>query len=364
MWASAYHYLLATLLFWLMLLLLLEYGELPGRQRFVFLTTFSITLTAALVHEALVICALLSPLYLWLPEQMSDWRAAFGKLRERWGGLGPILGALLYVGLYFGTLTDLTTKKPGGLNLPTVVSVYYHQLFQAEVFFAWFSGMVRESAFSNWSAAMAAVALVLVACAFAAVRNAARRMAGRTSLGLESRRAIVLFVSLLAGASLVYAVHGGFSRDSRKQYPILYLCVLVLAYAWSHWIPPKWKSRSYLKWALAGTVAIEAATAWLMIGLWQSEAKRSDDLIQLMVDRNTVGEVRIESRPDIYDSWSFMQESFGFRLTDEAILRQAFARRPPLPGEIRVTSGTTAPLFSYDASQRAWNLVEAAPPGL
>jgi hypothetical protein len=119
-----------------------------------------------------------------------------------------------------------------------------------------------------------------------------------------------------------------------------------------------------LKWALAGTVAIEAATAWLMIGLWQSEAKRSDDLIQLMVDRNTVGEVRIESRPDIYDSWSFMKESFGFRFTDEAILMQAFARRPPLPGEIRVTSGTTAPLFSYDASQRAWNLVEAAPPGL
>lgn len=361
MWASAYHYVLATLLFWLMLLILIEYGEAADRQRFVLVSTFSITVAMALVHEALVICALLSPLYLWLPPRMNDWRAAFGKLRQRWGGFGPILGALLYVELYFGTLTELTTKQPGGFNLPTVFSVYYHQLFQAEVFLAWTSGMVRESAFLNWSAAMTAAAVALAACALVAVRNAARGMAGRTALGVESRRAIVLFVSLLLGASLVYAAHGGFSRDSRKQYPLIYLCVLVLAYGWSHWIPQQWKSRSYLKWALAGVVAIEAATAWLMIGLWQSEAKRSDDLLQLMVDRKIIGDVRIESHPDIYDSWNFMQQSFGFRLTDEAILRQAFARRPPLAGEIHVTSRATAPLFSYDFSRRAWTFIEAEP---
>jgi hypothetical protein len=58
-----------------------------------------------------------------------------------------------------------------------------------------------------------------------------------------------------------------------------------------------------------------------------------------------------------------MHESFGFRLTGEAILNQASARRPPLPAGIRLTSGPTAPLFSYDPSQRAWDFVEAPPPG-
>jgi hypothetical protein len=363
MWASAYHYVLATLLFWLMLLILIEHGDVAGRQRFVFISTFLLTVAAALVHEALVICALLSPLFLWWPERSSGWHAAFGKLRERYGGTGPMLGGLLYVGLYFGTLTDLTTKKPGAFNLPTVLSVYYHQLFQIEVFLAWASRMVRQAAFSNWSIATVAAAAVLAACAFVAVRNAARATEGRRIPGLESRRAIVLFVSLLLGASLVYAAHGGFSRDSRKQYPILYFSVLVLAYGWSRWIPQKWKSPSYLKWALGGVVAIEAATAWLMIGLWQAEAKRSDELIESMIARNVSGEVRIESRPDIHDSWSFMRESFGFRLTDETMLNQAFARRPPLPGQIQVTARASAPLFAYDATQRRWVFVEAAPPG-
>jgi len=114
---------------------------------------------------------------------------------------------------------------------------------------------------------------------------------------------------------------------------------------------------------LGGVVAIEAATAWLMIGLWQAEAKRSDELIESMIARNVSGEVRIESRPDIHDSWSFMRESFGFRLTDETMLNQAFARRPPLPGQIQVTARASAPLFAYDATQRRWVFVEAVPPG-
>ena len=129
-------------------------------------------------------------------------------------------------------------------------------------------------------------------------------------------------LSLLLGATGIYALAGGYSLNLRKRYVIVPL--LVMAAAATFWgISPRLALRLSFLWrsatAIGTTCAVGCLTSFLMLSLWYHEIKRVNQLADTIAQSRLSGPVYVERNPKLTDIWSHAARSWGDPIDSEAV---------------------------------------------
>lgn len=152
-------------------------------------------------------------------------------------------------------------------------------------------------------------------------------------------------VLLLFGASSVYALTGGYSLDTRKKYPLVALCLLMIGWVYHSYLP----NLALGGFSLAVVIFLGVLTTWTVIGVWRYEERRYHSLVTILINQPRLQEIRLESDRDLYKEWPKLEPALGFRFDDEWVVNLAlsFNNRQP----IRKTSNAPV-LLHYGASSQ------------
>ena len=373
-----YNYVIPVPFFLANILLLARHEELDWPISVLFFISSALAILTALGHECLFFASIFSGLFALI-------EAPTGAVRVRrlLGGKGfltlaPLTGCVVWLAMYYAFPGKVTPEHIHitKIHPQSILAVYYRQYSLLDVFIPWLSSVTRHFVFAGWSTiTVAAVTICLIL-----FLSGLGRLSKRAEYSLGFREAtsykLVAILALLLGASLIYALAGGFSLDSRKKYPLVPLLLLLGC----------WTFRSVFKkrqvpapafLACGAIICIAGAmTTWLVVGIWKYETARYNALAEFIAKHEVQGDIEVRWNPDLNRAWPQMQRSLGFRLDESWVLNLAVGyREDPYrdPGEvvrlwlqhengmvrtISVAASDKSTVIEYDPEASRWVLAK------
>jgi hypothetical protein len=356
LWASGLSPVLANSLFWLNILVLLKYAGSAQAQRQAFIICFGLTLLSLLTNDYLLFATLVSGVIIWLPADGWSFAGARRRMLSRYSGWAPFLAGGAYL-LMFRLLSAqaVSDYKRPFLNLRSILSVYYHQYSNAYVFQPWLNPVTRSFLFFSWGTTQIVSALLLTAMLGALLLYVVRRGGFDPGAARPGANWLPYLMLLLLGASLVYALTGGYSLDTRKKYSLIPLLLLLAGWLWRRFVRSGPKASLWARLALIVLITAGVSTTWMVIGIWRYEVTRQALLVDYLAAHQLSGEIRLKSDPDLYAAWPQLNQTMGFRLDDDWVLNTALAYRGANP--VKTNGAQGSPLLSFDAAQFRWTIV-------
>ena len=311
-WGVCYPFILSSLILWVQVWVIVSHGDVVEKQFSTFVVLGLLTMLGALSNECLLGAALGTCAWVWLRGPSLSFRGLGRDMKTYYAGWGPIAGATAYVTAYYAFQPGFVLKEPGIFNPRSLLSAYYHTTTALAVFRAWASPLIRDLGFDSWSLGETAPAVALVVALAALVVYGLPRIPAKSGGTPDFFRVGATIVCLLLGASLIYAIGGGFSPESRKLYPICYVMALAAGFVLVHVSAHRIVRAAMV--ALVVTCSIP--TVWLLTGLWQFEAARCRALAQTIAENEIRSAIEIDTTSDPYEEWPYLVRSYGFRLHD------------------------------------------------
>jgi hypothetical protein len=355
-WIITYNYVIVVPFFLANLLLLTRHKELNWPISGLFVISSALAVLTALSNECLFFASILSGFFALI-------EAPTGTVRVRTlvGGKGfltlaPLTGCLVWLAMYYAFLGRDIPKHITHIHAQSILSVYYRQYSLLDVFMPWLNSVTRHFLFFGWSTiTVAAVTTFLIL-----FLSALGRLSMRTEDTLRFREAssykLLAILALLVGASLIYAVGGGFSLDSRKKYPLIPLLLLLGCWIWrSMFRKRQVPAPTFL--ACAAIMCITAAmTTWLVVGIWKYETARYNALAEFIAKNDVHGDIRVGWNPDLKRAWPQMVRSLGYGFDEEWVLNLAVEYRGG--DAISIATSDKATVIEYDPEAARWVLVK------
>ncbi len=357
-WSPAFAFVLATTFFWANLLILIRFSRKNDKQFFCFATAYCLTWLSLLCFEGLLFSFAVSGCIAWIhPGKLS-----LSGLRQRivkfYSGWAPLAGCLSFVVSQYVVrlyLPSYLSQKTLVWNPESIFSVYFYQWSNIHIFQPWFNPVLRKFVFYGWNNGMGTAAILIatlvVGSLFFFMKRLSREEPSSPKPGLTLLFYIVL---LLLGASMIYAIGGGYSLDNRKRYPIIFLLLLLFGWIWRNFLKPKIKVSNKSLLFLVALGAIGITTTWLNTGIWQYEAMRYNSLVDFLVANNIGGNVRIEWEPDLYKAWPTLSQTWGARMDEEGVLNPAIIYKGGQP--VHATQNIKSKVARFDSTASKWRL--------
>ena len=358
--ASCYSYVLATAIFWANLVILINFSSQDRKQNFVFFTSYCLTWLSLMSNECLVFVLAISGCIVWINKRV----LSFAEVRRRainfYSGWAPLIGVLSYAVSYCLVSHFVTTVHPVKTlhwNPESIFSVYFYQWSNIHIFQSWLNPIARKFIFYEWSPTMLTAAgcvfVLFAACLFLLVRNNSFE---QDTLYKPSKTLLLYIIALLVGASLVHAVGGGYSLDTRKKYPLIPLLLLLLGWIWRNFAESKFKISWKSLPLLSILCAVGISTTWLNIGVWRYAIIRHNSLIDFLVAHNIAGNIRVEWDPDLDGVW-LMNPVWRYDWDKEDwVLNAATQYKGGQP--VHVTDEINSKTFQFDKNSSSWQLVK------
>lgn len=367
LWSAAQSPVLAHPLFWANVIILVHYARRPlEKQKTAFALSFLLTFAGALGNDYLIFSSMMSGAIVWLPE--NEWRSSAIKRRmiSHFSGWAPALAAFSYIVLWkLLSGSKVEDYKHPFFNFRTIFSTYYYQYTNAWVFQPWANAVTRRLIFFewNWQHTLAALLLMFLLAVALLILFRGQAFEGQPAF-TGNANLLPYIILLLFGGSLVYAVSGGYSLDSRKKYSLIPLMLLLAGWAWMRFVHPAWKQPAVGRALVCALIVAGICTTWLVIGIWRFEVRRQDELVSYLNANNISGDIRLISEPDVYTAWPRLRETIGFRLDDDWVLSNALTYRQG--GTLRVGQGSdlvrvgqssAATVLRFDSGLFRWERV-------
>jgi hypothetical protein len=311
-WGACYTFVLAALAFWTQLWVSTHHGDHSDKQASLFVLIALLTLIGALSNECLLGASLASCAWFWIRERPSSLDVVLGNMKTYYAGWAPFAGAAVYVAAYYAFQPGYVAKQPGLFNPRSLLSAYYHPTAAFAVFGSWTSPVMRDLGFDLWGAGAIALEIVLAALLLVLTWYGACRLPAPGAGPANLFRVGVTIGCLLFGTSLIYAIGGGFSPESRKLYPICFVMALAAAFVLTRF-SVAWPARPA---AVLLVAACCVPTCWLLAGVWHFEAARSHSLARMVAKNDIHSPIEIQSDTDPYKAWPYLIKSYGLRLHD------------------------------------------------
>jgi hypothetical protein len=353
-WIAAYDYVFALPFFLANLLILARHEELDWPISVLFFISSALAVLTALGNECLFFASIFSGLF-----ALIETPTGTGRVRRLLGGKGfltlaPLTGCVVWLAMYYAFIGKDTPKHITEIHPQSILSVYYRQYSLLDVFVPWLSPITRHFVFTGWSAiTVAAITICLIL-----FLSGLGRLSKRAEYSFGFRQAtsckLVAILALLLGASLIYAVGGGFSLDSRKKYPLVPLLLLLGCWTFRF----VFKERQVLApafLAFVATICIAAAmTTWLDVGIWKYETARYNALAEFIVKHEVQGDIAVSWNPDLSRAWPQMRRSLGFGFDEAWVLNLAVEYRGG--DRISVAASDKSTVIEYDPEASRWAL--------
>ena len=352
-WGACYPFILASLLFWAQVWVVVSYGTRVDRQNSVFVVVALLTLLGTLSNECLLGASLMTSVWFWLPERTFSLRGLWRNMVTYYAGWAPLAGAALYVAAYYGFRPEFAVKQPGIFNPRSLLSAYYHATSALRLFGVWTSPLLRDLGFESWSARATILAIALAALLVLLLRHGVRRFPVRDRGLANPLRVGATIGCLLFGTSLIYAIGGAFSPESRKLYPICYVMALAAGFFLVRFAG-NWLARPTV---FLLVVACCIPTVWLLTGVWRFEAGRGQALARTLAENDVHSPFEIRSDTEPYKEWPYLITSYGFRMHDLWVLNYTLAFTFPEHGaDLRQDATGTPTVVRYERN-RGWSVV-------
>lgn len=360
-WIPARAFILATAFFLANVLFFVNPSSGNRNQVSLFLITYCLTWLSLLSFEGLLFSLALCGCILWIPR---EGKFSFEEVKKRvlkcYAGWAPPLACLSYAVSYILVRRYFVSEPPQKTflwNPESIFSVYFHQWSNIHMFQPWFNPTLRKFVFYGWNngwlIALACLSPLLVVCLSLVVRTMFNE---KTITGKPGKILLLYIALLLIGASLIYAVGGGYSLDNRKKYPLIPLLLLLFGWSWRNVLESKIKISNKSLLFLLVLCAVGAGTTWLNTGIWQYEAARYNSLTDFLVTHNIAGNIRIKWEPDLYKAWPTLATTWGSGMDEEGVLNPAILYKRGQP--IHVTQAADAKTIEFDPSSSSWKLAE------
>jgi hypothetical protein len=200
--------------------------------------------------------------------------------------LAPLVGFLIYTGLYLATKQE--GPNPLAFHLPAFLSTFARQFRHFHHFVPLMSpGVWPTFVFYDWSATQGILVVlggvVGVSALVAALRRADRDSREMPGLRLGTLETIGLAVALLAGAATVFVFAGGYSDEIYKRYAIGSILAFALC-GFLSLVPAAARAvfSAPGKAVLAFLAAVFFLTDWLHVGVWRYEVRSLYKLADLI----------------------------------------------------------------------------------
>jgi len=350
-WAAAYTYMIATAFFWANLLTLIKFGPKKNKQKGVFIASFVFSLLSLLSNECLIFALVISGSYIWFLPNKPSITTVKNRFKMLYSGWAPLIAACCYLALYI--LRKPVINKQVSLNPASVISVYYHQYSNLDVFQPWLDPTTREFLFYSVSFQDIFVLIflfILLILGLWTILKSSDRNDSNTKPTIQLLGYIIL---LLLGASAIYALGGGYSLDTRKKYALIPLLLLLTGWLWCYFLRQRIKiSTKRIFGMTLLVIVLGVSTTWLNVNIWSYEAMRYNRLADFLRKKQFPENIRIEWVPDLYSAWPTMSRSWGFRLDEQWVLNMAVKFRGGAP--VDVVTDNDAKTVRFDPSSNGW----------
>jgi len=352
-WGAIYTVVLSVLVLWVQLWLMVRYADRLDKQAGLFLAIALLTLAGALAHEGLLGTALATCAWSWLRRKPTSLSAILSDMKTYYVGWAPFVGAAVYVAGYYAFRPDFVVKAPGIFNPRSLLSVYYHTTSALAVFGAWGSPLMRDLGFDSWTMGATALAVALAVVLAALTAYGLSRIPARDEEPPNLFRAGATISCLLLGTSLIYAIGGGFSPESRKLYPVCYVMALAAGFV----LVRMSLHRVVRPAVVALVVACCVPTAWLLTGVWCFEATRHHELARVLAENDIHSPIELRSDTDPHEAWPYLTKSYGFRLYDPWLLDYTLGSLFPSHGaDLREDAPGNPTVLRYER-RRGWSVL-------
>ena len=192
-----------------------------------------------------------------------------------------------------------------------------------------------------------------VLCLFLLITNISSN--DQASLDKPNKIPLFYIIALLIGASLVYAVGGGYSLDTRKKYPLIPLLLLLFGWIWRNFAESKFKISWKSLPLLSILCAVGISTTWLNIGVWRYAIIRHNTLVDFLVAHHIEGGIRVEWDPDLDNAW--LKENPVWRYSwdsEDWVLNAALSYKGGRPIHVRQTPDSKIVRFDPTFSRWKW----------
>ncbi|ACK73848.1 hypothetical protein PCC7424_5785 (plasmid) [Gloeothece citriformis PCC 7424] len=345
-WASAYTYVLASAFFWLNLFVLLKFIKYKKQSR-VFMLSFILSLMSLFSNESLGFSLAISGSFSLIKIQFFNFNSLKKFLLENYSFFAPFAAFIVYLCVFYlwSSNKSFLQKNPS-FNFTTLFSVFFHQISNLDVFKPWFNSNFHQFIFFEWDKKtffLIVFALtIFVFEIFILIKEKRINPKNRVDKFL-----FIYILLLLFGSSLIYAITGGYSLDSRKRYSIVPLLLLLIAYLYKSLVKPRFKLSK--KWLFSTCIAlfiIGISTTWLMTGIYFYETKRTNDLVDLIVSHNITGNIQI-SNWGYFDEWA-LNAAINYKINGTASYHDQI---------IHLTQSSPKNRLSYDQKNSQWILL-------
>jgi hypothetical protein len=355
LWSAAQFPVLAHPLFWANLIVLLSYSRREReQQKLAFALSFLLTALCSLGSDYLIFSSMVSGIIVWLPEGKLSWSAIKRRMISHYSGWAPLLASLSYIVVWkLVSENAVRDYKAPSLNLRSILSTYYYQYTNAWIFQPWFNPVTRRLIFFSWGwPQIVAAAFLLLALFTLLIIVFSKTALNEANVWRSKENILPYIILLLLGASLVYAMSGGFSLDSRKKYSLIPLILLLLGWAWRKLtlVPARASIRNVALLSLL--IAAGVSTTWLGIGAWRYEVLRHAALVDYLKAHAISGEIQLESQPDLYAAWPKLQLLIGFRMDDTWVLNNALGYQGAEP--VQVSHSSESARLRFDPDRFRW----------
>lgn len=345
------NYVLPVPFFLANLLLLTNHAKLNWPTPVLFCLSSLLALLTALSNECLFFVTIFSGCFVWINAPKGSLciaRLVRGRGLLTWA---PLVGCIVWLALYYGFPGSDIQKQITVMHPASVLSVWFRQYSLLDIFVPWVNPVCRHFLFAgwNWATGTAVVACgVLFLVGLGCLPKATEPNSGINATAPYTLAAIL---ALLFGASLIFAVGGGFSLDSRKKYPLVLL--LLLFGCWTYRVLFKGRRVSTSSFLACATIGfgIAAMTTWLIVGIWKHETICYNSLADFITDHKIHGNIEVRWHPDLWQAWPQMSRTLGHRFDDTWVINLAVASR----GGNRITnSSNNSTVVEYDVKTSSW----------
>ena len=222
------------------------------------------------------------------------------------------------------------------------------------VFIPWFSSVTRSFVFAGWSTTTVAAVTICVVLLLVGLSKLSKRSDCIPWIREATSYKLAAIIALLFGASLIYAVGGGFSLDSRKKYPLLPLMLLLGCWTFRY-VFKTYKLSAHAFLACGAFICVAAAmTTWLVVGIWKYETARYNSLAEFIAKHELQGDRRVYWKPDLNRAGPQMRRSMGYSFDDVWVLNLAVEYRG---GRAIGAASDSSTVIEYAREASRWVLI-------
>ncbi|MBF2066456.1 MAG: hypothetical protein IGS39_18850 [Calothrix sp. C42_A2020_038] len=311
--------MLATTIFWGNLLLLLKFADKKKLQPLIFFTSFILTFIAQSLYEILIFAFMFSGAVLCFDEDDKTFnlRKKFNNLRYRYIALAPFLSGLAFLISYKLTYPNTYRMYPPGFSIQAIFSIYFRQYTNYYIFQPWLSPVTRNLIFYSWSLSDILLFFILLLGLIYSLFALLKQSNSIQSKLLPLSKILLPYIILLIfGASLLYAVSGGYQLESRKRYSLIPLLLLLVGWIWCRFFENRVQMTRKMLVLLMTSVIFGISTSWLVTGVYIYEIHRQDALAEFIVANKVKGDIQLDLNPDIKAAWPTLYTALGFDIYD------------------------------------------------